>query len=77
MFVTILTSDDKCFLLNRDNLRQPIQMQLSEKQKIFSEFCAAILKSRLDFEHFQTNGDHQSWGISKITDSKERSQINV
>ena len=53
MFVTILTSDDKCFLLNRDNLRQPIQMQLSEKQKIFSEFCAAILKSRLDFEHFQ------------------------
>ena len=26
MFVNTLTADDKCFLLNRDNLRQPIQM---------------------------------------------------
>ena len=33
MFVNILTSDDKYFLLNRENLRQPIQMQLSHKQK--------------------------------------------
>ena len=33
MFVNIFTADDKCFLLNRDNLRHPIQMQLSDKQK--------------------------------------------
>ena len=32
MFVNILKANDKCFLLNRDNLRQPIQMQLSEKK---------------------------------------------
>ena len=57
MFVNILTSDDKCFLLNRDNLRQPIQMQLSQKQKIFSQFVAAILKSRLNFEHFLKKDD--------------------
>ena len=60
MFVNILTSNDKCFLLNRDNLRQPIQMQLPEEQNIFSQFSAAILKSRLDFEHFQKNDDHHS-----------------
>ena len=36
MFVNILTADDKCFLLNRDNLRKSIQMQLSEKEKKFS-----------------------------------------
>ena len=29
MFAIILNADDKCFLLNRDNLRQPIQMRLS------------------------------------------------
>ena len=30
-------------------------MQLSRKQKTFSEFFSAFLKSSLDFEHFQTN----------------------
>ena len=53
MFVNILTADDKCSLLNRDNLRQPIQMQLSRKQKKFSEFLSAFLKARLVFEYFQ------------------------
>ena len=37
MFVDILTADGKYSLL-RDNLRQPIQMQLSQKKKLFSEF---------------------------------------
>ena len=37
LFHNTLTIDDKHFLLNRDNLRQPIQMQFSQKQKTFSE----------------------------------------
>ena len=48
------TANDKCSLLNRDNLTQPIQMQLSQKQKTFSQFSAAIIKSKLNFEQFQT-----------------------
>ena len=28
-------------------------MQVSRKQKPFSEFFSAVLKSRLNFEHFQ------------------------
>ena len=52
LIANILTANDKCFLLNRDNLKQLIQMHLSEKQKTFSEFFSAILKSRLNFEHF-------------------------
>ena len=28
-------------------------MQLSQKQKIFSEFVAPFLKSRLNFDHFR------------------------
>ena len=33
-----LAADDKYSLLNRDNSSQPIQMQLSEKQKFFRNF---------------------------------------
>ena len=58
--VNILIADSKCFLFNRDNLRQPIQMQLSEKQKKISQFFAAILKCRLNFEHFQKKDDPHS-----------------
>ena len=65
MFVDILTADGKYSLL-RDNLRQPIQMQLSQKKKLFSEFffffCFffAFLKARLNFQHFQKNNDRHS-----------------
>ena len=37
---------------NRDNLRQPIQMQLSPKKKTFSQFFSRSLKCALNFEHF-------------------------
>ena len=35
-------------------------MQLSEKQKKISQFFAAILKCRLNFEHFQKKDDPHS-----------------
>ena len=53
MFINTLTVDPTYSLLKRDNLRQPIRMQLLQKQKIFSQFFAAFLKARLNFEHFQ------------------------
>ena len=36
--VNTLTLDYKHYLLNTDNLTQPIQIQLAQKQKTFSEF---------------------------------------
>ena len=72
-----LNADSKYLLLNRDNLTQPIQMQLSPKQKTFSEYFCAFLKSSLNFEHFQKKDDSHSWGISKITDSEKHGYINV
>ena len=54
LFVNTLNDDDKYSLLYGDNLTQPIQIHLSQKQKTFSEFCCAFLKSTLNFEHFQT-----------------------
>ena len=47
LLVNTLAADEKYPVLNRDNLTIPIQMQLSQKQKIFSQFFAAFLKSRL------------------------------
>ena len=38
LFVNTLTVDEKHYLLNTDNLTQPILMQVSEKQKKYPEF---------------------------------------
>ena len=38
LFVKTLTVNDKHFLLNREYLTQPIKMQLSKKQKNYSEY---------------------------------------
>ena len=43
VFVDTLTADENYSLLNRDNLKHHIQMQLSQKQNTFSNF----------FFHFQ------------------------
>ena len=53
LFVNTLTADDKHYLLHRDNLAQPIHIQFSQKQKIFSQFYFAFLKSLLNFRHLQ------------------------
>ena len=53
LFVNTLSEDDKYCLLYSDNLTQPIQILFSQKQKTFSKFFSAFLKSTLNFEHFQ------------------------
>ena len=49
LFVNTLTVNDKHYLLNRDNLTQPTQMQLHQKQKPFSEFFSCISKIYIKF----------------------------
>ena len=53
LLVNTLAANEKYHILNRDNLMIPIQMQLSQKEKTFSRFFAAFLKSRLSFKHFE------------------------
>ena len=53
LFVNTLSEDDRYCLLYKDNLLQPIQILLSQKQKTFSQFFSAFLKSTLNSEHFQ------------------------
>ena len=53
-----LSADGKYSLLSIDNLTQPIQMDLSQKQEIFSRFFFfAFFQSSLNFEHFQKKDD--------------------
>ena len=59
-FVNTLAVNDKQYLLNRDILTQPIQIQLSQKQKILSEFFFAFLKSILNFKHLPKKDDSHS-----------------
>ena len=77
MFVTTLTDDDKCSLVYRNNSMQPIQILLSHKQKIFSEFFSEFLKSVLNFEHSGKKDDPNSRCISQITVSEKGDSINL
>ena len=55
LLVNTLAADDRYPVLNKENLTIPIQMQLSQKKKLFLKFFPRFLKSRLNFEHFQKN----------------------
>ena len=72
-----LTDDDKYSLLYIDSLTQPIQILLSCKQNIFSQFLSEFLKSTLNFEHSRKKDDPHSRCISQITASERGDSINV
>ena len=72
LFINTLSADCKYSLFNRDNLARPIQMRVSRKQKTFSDFFSAFLKSNLNFEHFQKKKDDpHCWCISEFTDPEK------
>ena len=58
-FINALNADEKYSFLNRDNLTQPIRMNLSQK-RTFSRISFAFLKSILNLEHFQKKDDPHS-----------------
>ena len=60
LFANTLTVDEKHYLLNRDNLTQPIQIQLTQKRKTFPEFFFAFLKPILNFKHLRKRDDPHS-----------------
>ena len=49
VFFNRMRVDDKHYLLNRDKLSQPIQVQLSQKQKAFSQFFFLIFQINIKF----------------------------
>ena len=47
-----MTANDKFSFRNGENLQQPIQLLLSKKQNIFSEFLIPFVKSTSNLEHW-------------------------
>ena len=50
LFVNTMSAVDKCSFPNRDNLTQPIHIQLSQKLKTFSPYFNVFSESMLSFE---------------------------
>ena len=53
LFVNILTPTNKYSLSKSECITRPIQMQLSQNQKIFSEFFSTFPKCKLKLEIFE------------------------
>ena len=51
-----------------ENLPFPIKIQLSQKEKTFSEFFFAFMEPPSNFKYFQTKGDRHSQCISEMND---------
>ena len=60
VFLNTLTDDAKYPVQDCENLQLPIQMQLSEKRKTFSELFVPYLESTSNFKLFQRKDDRHS-----------------
>ena len=60
VFANTLTADWKYPVQDCENLQLPIQMQLSEKRKTFSELFVPYLESTSNFNLFQRKDDRHS-----------------
>ena len=62
---------------NMETLMQQVQTPLSLKQKTFSGFLIAFLKSTWNGEHFQKKGESSSLSISEIIASKRGGYLSA
>ena len=70
-FFNTLTADDKYSLISRDNWMQKIEMLLSQKQKIFSQFFSAFFKSALNLKPFQKKMTLIAYVFPKLPTTKD------
>ena len=70
VFVTTFNVDGKHPGSDCKNLQLPIQMQLSEKRKAFSQLFVPFLESTSNFKHFEKKDDRHSYCISENPDCK-------
>ena len=70
-FLNTLTCNDKYSLNSKNKSMQTIQMLLSQKQNIFSEFFSAFFESAINFEHFQTKITLIGYVFPKLPTTKD------
>ena len=68
MLVNALAADEKYPVSIRDNLMIPIQRQLAQREKNFSELFSAFLKCRFNSKHFEKKDVPHRFCIPEITD---------
>ena len=67
-FFNTFTADDKYYFISRDNWMQTIQMHLSWKEKVFSEFFNCIFRICIKFWIFPKKDDPHSLCSSEINE---------
>ena len=77
LFVNTLTAEYRYSRRNMQTLTQQVQTPISLKQKTFSRFFIAFLKSTWNGEHFQKKGEFSSLNISEIIDSKRGGYLSA
>ena len=60
LLVKTFTVQEMNYLLTKENLAQPSQMQLSQKEKTFFEYFFAFLKSMFNFKHLPKKDEPHS-----------------
>ena len=77
LFVNTLTAEYTYSCRNMQISTQQVQTPLSLKQKTFSRFFIAFLKSTWNGEHFEKKGESSRLSISEIIDSKRGGYLNA
>ena len=77
LFVNTLTAEYTYSRRNMQTFMQQVQAPLSLKQKIFSGFFIALLKSTWNGEHFEKKGEYSSLNISEVIDSKRGGYLSA
>ena len=77
LFVNTLTAEYTYTGRNMQTLTQQVQTPLCLKQKTFSGFFIAFLKSTWNGEHFEKKGKSSSLNISEIIDSKRGGYLSA
>ena len=70
LFVNTLTAEYTYSRRDIQTFTQKVQTSLPLRQKTFSGFFIAFLKSTWNAEHFEKKGESSSLSISEIIDSK-------
>ena len=77
LFLNTLTAEYTYYRRNMETFTQQVQTPLSLKQKTFSGFVIAFLKSTWNWEYFQKKGGSSSLSISEIIDSKRGGYLSA
>ena len=70
-FLNTLTDNDKYSLNSKDKGMQTIQMHLSQKQNLFSQFFSSFFESATNFEHSQKKMTLMAYVFPKLPTTKD------